>query len=185
MNILGELGLASAEPPIPRLAIDAAIRERYRSGERAAILHAGGRFAHKLWPAARFREVADLLQKRGWNVSLLVGPDEAVAPELGGLNQIRNVRVEELASVLGAFDLFVGNDSGPMHYAAAAGCNVVGIFGPSDPRRWRPFSPRSEVVSAECACGLGVQTPCRFPDRWCLSSISVQAVMDSISRLSP
>lgn len=183
LHLLDELGLARPSAPELHVAVDDAVRARFRLGSPSAIIHAGGRFAHKLWPASRFRAVADALVAKGYRVSLLVGPGESVAPELGGLNQIRGVPARELASTLSAFDLFVGNDSGPMHFAASAGCAVVGIFGPSDPRRWRPLTPRGIAIAPECACGFGWQQPCRFPERWCLETVTVDAVMSAIGRV--
>jgi len=42
--------------------------------------------------------------------------------------------------------LFIGNDSGLMHLAAAAGAPTVGLFGPSDDRRYAPWGPKTRVV---------------------------------------
>jgi ADP-heptose:LPS heptosyltransferase len=54
--------------------------------------------------------------------------------------------IKELAHLLSKCAAYVGNDSGPMHIAAAAGIGVVGLFGPTDPKRVAPWTPRTRAV---------------------------------------
>lgn len=178
LNFLESLGLTRPEQPRIELASLPEVRPR------AALLHAGGRFSHKLWPADRFASVAQHLAHSGYEVSLLLGPGECVPAELAHLRRVEGVRPGGLGEQLKEYELFVGNDSGPMHLAAAAGCRVIGIFGPSNPMRWRPYSSNAYAVSTPCACGHGGQQPCHSPG-WCMDKITVSDVIHAIARILP
>ncbi len=176
------LGLTRPGPGPLELAASAGDVEAWRGrlGTRSALLHPGGRFPHKLWPAERFERIAARLEADGYRVHVLLGPGEIAPPPLSLRPAVSSCPPGQLAALMKAVDLFVGNDSGPMHFAAAAGCRTVGIFGPSDPVRWRPWSERSVVVAAACTCAPGSQEPCRTPDRWCLAALPFERVMTAI-----
>jgi ADP-heptose:LPS heptosyltransferase len=77
-------------------------------------------------------------------------------------------------------DLFVGNDTGPLHIAAAMGTPLVGIFGPTDERRFSPHGPRQRIVRLDWPCrelprrkGADINRDCRSA---CLSEIEVETV---------
>lgn len=173
---LGFLDALGIERPVN----PAIVLENRHAARRGAILHPGGRFAHKLWPAERFAEVARHLSQNTIDVTILVGPGESCPQPLRGFSLLTRVPAAELGGALTKFELFIGNDSGPMHLAAAAGCRVIGIFGPSNPARWRPWSENARVVTAPCRCGFGTQEPCRYPSEWCLEKITVAKVIESI-----
>ncbi len=83
--------------------------------------------------------------------------------------------IADLPALLAQCRLFVGNDSGAMHVAAAVGLPVVAIFGPTDPQGTAPMTPRCTVVQEKPYC-----SPCflrRCPiDHRCMTSITPQAV---------
>jgi heptosyltransferase-3 len=62
---------------------------------------------------------------------------------------VRDEGLCELAERLSRARLYVGNDSGITHLAAAVGCSTVAIFGASDAVQWRPIGARVKVVQAE------------------------------------
>jgi ADP-heptose:LPS heptosyltransferase len=185
LDLLAAAGLPRpAEVTIEAPADDArTARVRATLDGPGAILHPGGRFAHKLWPAERFRVVAEELKEKGFAVRVLLGPGETLPLPLREFEPVAGIPPRDLGPVLRAFDLFVGNDSGPMHFAAAAGCRVVGIFGPSSTARWRPWSHRSIALSAPCRCGAGWQAACRNPEAWCLAAVTVEEVLAAVDRL--
>ncbi|MCC6536652.1 MAG: hypothetical protein IT162_03820, partial [Bryobacterales bacterium] len=92
--------------------------------------------ARKNWPLDRFLELAARL-----NVPpvFTAGPEEELP---AGVPQRRFDDVWALAQWFGTAALYIGNDSGPTHLAAAAGTPVVAIFGPSDERVWAPAGAR-------------------------------------------
>jgi len=133
-----------------------------RSGA-LVVLHPGASTESKRWPAEHFAAVCDAVQERGLGrVLLLGGPREGawlagvcahMRTPAAVLNEVLSIR--ELAAVLQQADLFVGNDSGPTHLAAAVGTRVVALFGAASPVQWGPLGQGHVVVRPPMPC-----TPC-------------------------
>jgi heptosyltransferase III len=111
-----------------------------RASERAdfAVIHPFSGSARKNWPLERFREVATRL---AMPVRWCAGPEEALV----GAERFENLY--ELACWLATARVYIGNDSGITHLAAAVGTSVVAIFGTTDPLVWAPRGERVRVVS--------------------------------------
>ena len=118
----------------------------------------------RAWASDRFRGLADGLVERHPGTSVLVHdhpPFEAPEgwPERPSVRLVRGASLTELAAVMERCAVYVGNDSGPMHIAAALGLPTVGIYGSSSPTRTSPRSPNGaphSAVSAHFEC-----SPCR------------------------
>lgn len=151
-------------PPSPRLRLAEATRAaalaRLGSAPILALSPSANRVG-KTWPLDRFIALVDRLTSadgpcEGWSVAVLGGPGErdaarALSESLPG-RDIRDVTGEPLlptAALLERADLFVGNDSGLMHMAAAVGCPVVALFGPTDERLYGPWTPDRRIVRAQ------------------------------------
>ena len=123
--------------------------------ERHAVLHPFASSAEKQWPAERFAEVARYLKL--WNISpvFLAGPhDDATAFRD---HTVLKGTLSEVKSVLSNASLFIGNDSGPAHMAAAFAVPSVVLFSASDPAVWEPWRTESEVIVArEGLAGVSV-----------------------------
>jgi ADP-heptose:LPS heptosyltransferase len=82
---------------------------------------------------------------------LVLGPAddscEALAHERGAV-VVREPSIGELGALLSRAGLFVGNDSGVSHLAAAYGAPTVALFGPTDPTVWSPVGPRVRTLRA-------------------------------------
>jgi heptosyltransferase I len=105
----------------------------------------------KEWPAKRFGEVAIALAKSGVQSLINLGPgEEAVAAEIGEASKGSaiplNCDLSQLIAVTRRASLFIGGDTGPMHLASALNVPVVALFGPTDPSRNGPYSPRATVL---------------------------------------
>lgn len=119
-----------------------------------AVIHPFSGSARKNWPLERFRAVAQILSRR-MPVYWCAGPEEEM-PEA-----VRFPDLHGLSRWLAAAGVYLGNDSGVSHLAAACGVPVVALFGPTDPRVWAPrgcvrvlpFGARPEAV-AEAALGV-------------------------------
>ncbi|MEW6755200.1 MAG: glycosyltransferase family 9 protein [Candidatus Latescibacterota bacterium] len=142
---------------IPRVQLPPAQVEggrAYWSGQGTAgpavAIHPGSGGRRKCWPLSRFCELAERLLSRGARVLLLQGPveQEQGQPLPPSLPCASPPTLTELGGLLAASDLFIGNDSGPGHLAAALGMPTLSLFGPTDPRLWRPRSPRARVLRA-------------------------------------
>jgi heptosyltransferase III len=108
-----------------------------------AVIHPFSGSARKNWPLNRFREVAARL---GLPVRWCAGPHDPLPPELTS-DAVRFENLYELACWLASAQLYIGNDSGITHLAAAVGTPVVAVFGPTDPVVWAPRGERVRVVS--------------------------------------
>lgn len=99
----------------------------------------GGRA--KNWPAANFVALAKLHELR-LRALCVLGPAEtelANGFRAAGITTVDGLELGEVAGVAAQARVFVGNDSGVSHLAAAAGASGVVLFGPTDPERWRPL----------------------------------------------
>jgi heptosyltransferase-1 len=134
--------LARAELPVDAdLARQAAaIWTQEGSGARVLLSPgASSRQDYKRWPADRFAAVGAGLAATGARVMVAWGPgEEALATQVESLSggvarRLPPTSVAQLAEVIRAADLFIGNDSGPMHLAWLVGTPVVALYGPTDP----------------------------------------------------
>ena len=113
------------------------------------VIHLGSGSPAKCWPAANFHALASALQKRGWHTAFLCGPVERERSlSVGGRPLLHPPDLRSLAGLLAQAALFIGNDSGPGHIAAAVGTPTLTLFGPTDPRLWAPRGPFSQVLQA-------------------------------------
>jgi len=103
-----------------------------------AVFHPFSGSARKNWPLERYRELALRLKTP---VHWCAGPEEQLD------HAVRMDNLYELACWLQTARLYIGNDSGITHLAAAVGVPVVAIFGPTDPAVWAPRGDRVRVVS--------------------------------------
>jgi ADP-heptose:LPS heptosyltransferase len=134
-------------PAIPRLpGIEA-------SGNDFAVIHPFSGSPRKNWPLERYRELAE---RSPLPVRWCAGPEET----LPGATRIDNLW--ELASWIAGAGVYIGNDSGITHLAAATGVPVIAIFGPTDPPIWAPRGENVQVVHGN------------------LEDVSVQEICDKI-----
>ncbi len=102
------------------------------------VVHPGSGSARKNWPMAHFTTVAAYLGQQGHTVRWCLGPAEEPLEIPAMAERLDASSLVELALILQQAALYIGNDSGITHLAAAAGCPTVAIFGPTDPRVWAP-----------------------------------------------
>jgi heptosyltransferase-2 len=122
-----------------------------RLGSCFVAVHPGSGAARKNWPAQRFASLIEHLSA-GRPFLLVEGPADAdtVAPlaPLPSAVRARELPPRVLGAVLAHAALYVGNDSGVSHLAAAWGAPVLALFGPTDPAQWAPVGPRVKVLRA-------------------------------------
>jgi heptosyltransferase II len=178
------------------LRVDPSARERAESALTAAGARVGRvRVAFgpgatygsaKCWPPERFAALASrLIDAFDADVILFGTPEERVVAKriAAGMRHkpillAGQTSIGELPAFLAGCHLFVGNDSGAMHVAAAVGLPVVGIFGSTDPTGTAPVTPRFRLVREPVSC-----SPCflrRCPvDHRCMTRIEVDAVVEA------
>jgi len=118
------------------------------------LMHPGSGGRRKCWPLERFIQLADRLAADGCRPAFLLGPTErdwyasSWTDRLSGHGPvICEPDLQELIRILRGADLYVGNDAGGTHLAAAAGVPTLVLFGPTDPRVWRPLGLAVHVLS--------------------------------------
>jgi len=154
-------------------------------------LHPGSRQPARRWPPEHFAALGDLLAARhGARIVLTGGPGEAetvaaVAARMRhrALALAGKTSLGGLAALLAKLDLFVSNDTGPAHLAAAVDAPSVTIFGPADPALWAPLDRERHLITRRrVAC-----SPCGFwecpIDHRCLRGIAPEEVAALAARL--
>jgi hypothetical protein len=124
---------ASALPRVPCRAV----RENF------AVVHPFSGSRRKNWPLHKFRAVAAHLE-RLMSVRWCAGEEDPQIP-----HSVRIPDLYDLACWLAKARLYVGNDSGITHLAAAVGTPTVALFGPTDPAIWAPRGPHVRVVTVK------------------------------------
>lgn len=138
--------------PVPHLRTQG--RETNLTG--ATLVHPGSGSPRKNWPVERFAELSHGLERAGHRVVWIRGPAEMGQPEVWTGERIDRPSLQALAATLAASRLFIGNDSGVSHLAAAVGAAVVTLFGPTRAEVWRPDGPRVRVVDSADGTMVGI-----------------------------
>ena len=142
---------------VPRARVYAAPgRSAHAPAEPYVVIHPTAATPEKTWPAAFYLELArHLSQDLGFEPVIIGGPGEDLSRfqiwrTLGG------EPLPEVARLLRDASLFIGNDSGPAHVAAAFGTPQLVFFGPSDEEVWYPWRTESQVLKADPIHAIGV-----------------------------
>jgi heptosyltransferase-2 len=155
-----------------------------RSGALRLALAPGAAYGSaKCWSPERYAALADRLIAEFDADVILFGTaaENAVAQRIATGMQRRPIvlvgetSIGELPALLASCHLFIGNDSGAMHVAAAVGLPVVGIFGPTDPAGTAPVTPRFTLVRQPVSCSPCFLRHCPVDHR-CMARIEVDAV---------
>lgn len=144
----------------------------------------------KRWSPRRFAQVADRLTSESGAAVCLLG-SETETDVLAEVESKCTERVHNLSGKLSLGDLiafvnrtalFIGNDSGAMHVAAALRVPSVAIFGPTDFRTTSPFSPLSKIVSHPVDCAPCMLRECPIDHR-CMRGVAVHDVLAMVKAL--
>ncbi len=154
-------------------------------------VHPGSGSTAKAWPPARFIDLAEkLVSTYSAHILFVVGPGEENIKKklLRPLGQkppiiLDSLPLPHLGAILARCRIFVGNDSGITHMAAAVGTPVVALFGPTDPVRWAPRGRDVGVIRGRVSCSpCDRETMSICTSRLCLTEISVDDVHQEVTR---
>ena len=157
-------------------------------------VHAGASFKGRQWQPERFAEAIDeIVADSGLGIALVGGPDEreAAAQIIARtaapvVDLVGSLSLETLLAVLKQARLFLGNESGPMHMAAAAGIPVVGLFGLTPPSQWGPVGVPNIALQPPMPCDCVASDRCGRPDfgrAYCVWRLEVKPVVDAVREL--
>jgi ADP-heptose:LPS heptosyltransferase len=133
------------------------LRKLRNEHDRPVIIHPGSGGSRKCWPRERYFALAERLSAAGQAVLFLCGPAES--PELRahieeflrerpGMASVFDAGLAVVAGLAAECGLYIGNDSGITHLAAAVGAPVIALFGPTDPALWAPRGANVRVIAA-------------------------------------
>ena len=159
-----------------------------RTSPEFAIFNPAGGWVTKLWPAANFGRLADILWERFGLVSVVTtGPQESALAEAAAAASRSGKITLAQPSLKGFFELakrahvYVGGDTGPTHIAAAAGAPVVGIFGPTEWWRNGSTNPRDICVERnDISCRVNCHR--RSCSNWICLDIDVETVAKAVGK---
>ncbi|MBI5740232.1 MAG: glycosyltransferase family 9 protein [Nitrospirae bacterium] len=168
-DILGKLGVPSDRPLV--------------------AMHPGARLQLKCWSAKGFAVVADrLIEESGANIIFTGSPDEVdLVKRIEKIMRNRPVvlagetTIREMASILKKCDLFICNDSSPLHIASAMKTPTVAIFGPSKSRETGPYGNTHRVVEKDFPCRYDCdESTCRHTmHNECMTAIGPDDVINA------
>jgi heptosyltransferase-2 len=153
---------------------------------RIAVAPGAAYGSAKCWPVERYAALCDrLVAACGAGVILFGSPGERdVAGRIArgmrhpAVNLAGQTAIGDLPALLGRCHLFIGNDSGAMHVAAAVGLPVVGVFGPTDARGTRPAAAQFTLVQEPVSCSPCFLRHCPVDHR-CMKRVSVERVYEA------
>jgi ADP-heptose:LPS heptosyltransferase len=154
----------------------AALQRQRRLRDSFAVIHTGSGSPRKNWTG--FTAVVRWWRRQARDpVILLRGPAEAergAGADCGADVVVEGLTLPQVATLLRCARLYVGNDSGVSHLAAAVGATGVALFGPTDPATWAPRGPRLRTLHAP--------DPCQRcgPETFCTHRLAAERVIETL-----
>jgi ADP-heptose:LPS heptosyltransferase len=194
-GLLGPLGLSAradrleyATTPEEQAAAETFLRtEGVDRSRPLALIAPGSGWSGKNWLPERFGEVAEWLgREKGFQVAWIggIGEKSLVPPGRGAdFNWVGKTSLFLLAAVMERAGLFVGNDSGPLHLAAALDVPTVSIWGPTNPGKWGPKGDRHRQIRKVERCEGCIYWDYRetcHHDHACMKAIAAADVLAAI-----
>ena len=169
-----------------QIRMDKIIGEELLQGERLIAINPMARWKTKLWKPDRFAVVADRLQRELSCQIIFTGSreDRSTLDRIVGMmeghaiNLAGRTNLKELAYLYSKCRLMISTDTGPMHIAAAMGCPVVALFGPTAPWRTGPYGDGHRVVMGDVDCSPCFKKRCNHLS--CMNNITVEKVFDTV-----
>lgn len=161
LDCLRPLGLPKVlrTGPPPALAVAPQSKDLWPDGgDRVVLLHPGAGSRWKCWPIASYRRLAVTLRGYGLHVRWSFGPaDQALRAQISQdpvcADEVwPEMPLRDFAALLRQCALLVSADCGVAHLAALLATPQLALFGPTDPRRWRPISRKARMITAQSLC---------------------------------
>lgn len=201
LALLGFVGVPVSDRPKSRLIVTEraqnSIEEKLAKSEiqnsrcKIALLHPAAAFDTKQWATENFARVAVFLREKGFSIIAAAAPNEReILENLKRLSRVSiltfdNLTLPEITALAAKAKLFVGNDSGVAHIAAAVETPSVVVFGSSNRNHWRPWTnSRHEIVFEKMPCQPCAGHFCKeFAEPRCILSVKIENVIEAIERV--
>jgi heptosyltransferase-1 len=178
-------------PERPQVAADIKAKWNPAPG-RWIALQPGARWKNKRWPVEHFADLARKLAADDTQVQFAVfgsKEEQSLAETVCSavpdrcVNLAGQTSLAEMIEWLRRCDLMVTNDTGPMHVAAALGKPVIGVFGPTEPRRTGPYGQLENVIQHRLPCAPCFKSRCAWHNQMeCLRAITPSEVVKRAHR---
>jgi lipopolysaccharide heptosyltransferase II len=199
LALLGFVGVPVADKPKSRLVVTKKRAEEIDSFLHIhgidelpiALIHPAAAFDTKQWAAENFAKVIDHLAARNiFSVVVATPKEEKVINELREktstiFHGFTDLSLPEITALAARAAVFVGNDSGIAHIAAAVGAPSVVVFGSSNIDHWRPWTDAPhELVYEKFSCQPCAGYFCKeFDAPQCILSVKPESVIAAIERV--
>jgi heptosyltransferase II len=198
LDLLRPLGITPL-PAAPRLFVSDSEEERMtqrlmeagiQATERLIGINPGSTYGSaKRWLPERFAQAADRMVEQFGGRVVIVGAageealGQAIAEKMLSKPVVLSGRtsIRELMSIIKRCRLFITNDTGPMHIAAAFGVPVVAIFGSTDFRTTSPFGETHQIVRQPVECSPCLLRECPIDHR-CMTGVTVEHVCEAAAK---
>ena len=153
------------------------------------VINPMARWETKLWQAESFAALADRLCDELSCRIIFTGSrwDRTIIEEISGRMKERTINLagrtslKELAYLYTVCNVLVTTDTGPMHIAAAMGCPVIALFGPTDPLRTGPYGLGHQVIRSDIACSPCFRKKCEYMT--CMKQITVERCFETVKKV--
>ena len=191
--------IENTAPAETSLNVSHGLLEKFKINDTLEIgINPGSAWPTKRWPKERYGKLIKLLHQKYKKKILIIGSKneipwnkkiETIAGKDACINLTGKTSIEELMALIKDLKLFITNDSGPMHIAAASGIEVIAIFGPTTKELgFFPYSKKSFVIEEdlECRpCALHGSKKCPRGHFLCMNLISVERVYNQTINTLP
>ncbi len=158
--------------------------------ERAIIIHPGAPWEFRRWPLTRYAAIMQSINaKSDFRIVIIGGEEErALAAELRRLGAdfidlTGLLSLTTLAGVLHLCRLYIGNDSGPGHLAAAVGARTLTLYGPQEPELFGAIGEQCVHLRGAVYCSPCWQVHCQHPQDTCMNRIGIREVELAVARI--
>lgn len=196
LALLGFVGIPVKDRPKTRLAVTQKASSYIESGiqdpkSKIALLHPVAAFDTKQWSTENFAKIAEYLYEKDFQIVAVATKKEREVLEnlekltKNSITTFDNLSLPEITALASRSSLFIGNDSGIAHIAAAVKTPSVVIFGSSNRNHWRPWTNgKHEIVYEDMPCQPCAGYVCKeFGEPKCILSIEASNVKRAIDRI--
>ncbi len=190
LALLGFVGVPVRDKPKSRLIVSPKSKIQ-NPKSRFALIHPTAAFDTKQWATENFARVAEFLNEKGLATIAVATPKEReVLENLKRLSKVPiltfdDLTLPEITTLASRAEIFIGNDSGIAHIAAAVETPGVIIFGSSNINHWRPWTnARYEIAYEKLPCQPCAGYVCtEFDEPKCILSVEVESVLEKIVKV--
>lgn len=158
---------------------------------KIALVHPAAAFDTKTWAAENFAKTAEFLRQKGLNIVAVATRkerdvlDKMISASCVPITAFDDLSLPEITALASKSSIFVGNDSGIAHIAAAVNTPSVVIFGSSNRDNWRPWTDAAnEIVYEPFPCQPCPGYVCKeFGEPRCIREVSVKSVTGAVDRV--